>query len=643
MWWLRPIWLAFSRDGGLVKADPFQIGDVLKDPKRFVVPIYQRTYAWTKGRQLERLFDSLRDKAEERLAGDQTAFPHYMGALLLSPRGKFAFGTIPVFDVVDGQQRLTTYQILLAALRDLAKERGATTLAEQLATFLLNADTPLMKDRKVERYKLQATEFDRVLSRDLIDLSRDELRKKYVDGFYKKGTIKDDAPLPLRAWWYLREQAEEFMNDGELGDEISRLNALSAALLEDFRVIVITLDDTDDAQVIFETLNSGGEPLAAMDLVRNDVFHRAIRRDEDPEELMEKRWSVFENPFWKQETIQGRIRKPRIDFFLAHTLAAETGKEVLLTELYARYKAYVATKHFPTVDAELDSLVRHAPTYQTLVAPIGSSPLATLARQLIVFDVSTAYPLVFVIAEGAGDGRVEEELYGLVSSYVVRRALCGLTNKAYNNTFLRVAAHLRAHGVTRESFAAAFTDAQGDSVKFPPDADVLACIRTRGQYGAIPTPRLAHILGALEGASRDRFDETVGLRPDLTIEHVLPDKWMEHWPLADGSKAPHDGTVSADDPRYSAIAIRQSAKHTLGNLTLLTPSGNPRLGNLPFTVADDAVGMSKREALRSSLLKMNQEIASNAAWSEEHILARADVLAKRVVAIWPYPLPASST
>ena len=637
MWWRPPTWRVFSRDGGFVKADPFQIGDVLKDPKRFVVPIYQRTYAWTKGRQLERLFDSLRDKAEERLAGEQTAFPHYMGALLLSPRGKFAFGAIPVLDVVDGQQRLTTYQILLAALRDLATEGSATILAAQLATFLLNADTPLMKDRKVERYKLQATEFDRALSRDLIDLSRDELRKKYVDGFYKKGTIKEDAPLPLRAWWYLREQAEEFMSDGEPGEEISRLNALSAALLEDFRVIVITLDETDDAQVIFETLNSGGEPLAAMDLVRNDVFHRAIRRDEDPEELMEKRWSVFENPFWKQETIQGRIRKPRIDFFLAHTLAAETGKEVLHTELYARYKAYVATQNFPSVDAELDSLVRHAPTYQMLVAPVGSSPLAVLARQLIVFDVSTAYPLIFVIAEGAGDEVVEEQLYGLVSSYVVRRALCGLNNKAYNNTFLRVAAHLRAHGVTRESFGTAFVDAQGDSVKFPTDADVLACIRMRGQYGSIPTPRLAHILGALERASHGKFDETDGLRPDLTIEHVLPDKWMEHWPLADGSKAPLDGMVSAEDPRYSTIANRQTIKHTLGNLTLLTQSGNPRLGNLPYTIADDAVGLSKREALQSSLLRMNQEIAANPVWSEEQILARADVLAKRAVAIWPSP------
>ncbi len=120
-----------------MKADPFQIGDVLKDRRRFVVPIYQRTYAWTKGRQLERFFDSLRDKAEERLTGEHTAFPHYMGALLLSPRGKFAFGAIPVLDVVDGQQRLTTYLILLAALRDLAREHKAAIFAGQLGTFLL--------------------------------------------------------------------------------------------------------------------------------------------------------------------------------------------------------------------------------------------------------------------------------------------------------------------------------------------------------------------------------------------------------------------------------------------------------------------------------------------------------------------------
>ena len=101
-----------------MKADPFQIGDVLKDARRFIVPIYQRTYAWSRKRQLDKDFDAIESKARERLAGAATSYPHYMGAILLSPRGRFTFGEIPVFDIVDGQQRLSTYQLFLAALRD---------------------------------------------------------------------------------------------------------------------------------------------------------------------------------------------------------------------------------------------------------------------------------------------------------------------------------------------------------------------------------------------------------------------------------------------------------------------------------------------------------------------------------------------
>jgi hypothetical protein len=76
-------------------------------------------------------------------------------------------------------------------------------------------------------------------------------------------------------------------------------------------------------------------------------------------------------------------------------------------------------------------------------------------------------------------------------------------------------------------------------------------------------------------------------------------------------------------------------KNSLGNLTLLTTSGNPRLGNQPFLAPDDVVGISKRESLRTSLLKMNQEIAAHAEWDEEKIIARADILATRVIALWP--------
>lgn len=617
-----------------MKADPFQIGAVLNDPKRFIVPIYQRTYTWTPEKQLEKLFDSIEGKARERLEGKPAEFPHYMGALLLSPRGKFTFGSIPVFDVVDGQQRLTTFQIFLAALRDVARSLAATTLVKQLETFLINNASQQMKDPKVERFKLQATQLDRQLFQDLIDCDRDTLRKKNAEAFFKNGKIRDTARHPLRAWWYIREEADAFVREESAGHE-ARLTALSAALLEDFRVIVITLDETDDAQVIFETLNSGGEPLAAMDLVRNDVFHRAIRQDEDVDTLMHNRWRVFEDPFWKEEAVQGRIKKPRIDFFLAHTLAAETGREVLLAELFAKYKAFVRERQFASVDAELDTLVRHEPTYRALVAPGAVGPLAELARQLSVFDVSTAYPLVFVIAASDADDEEKHALYKLVSSYVIRRALCGLTPKNYNNTFLRVGAHLRANGVDRVAFAAAFADSSGETVRFPTNEDLAAAIRTREQYEVMPTPRLRYVLGELERASRDTYDEVLGLRDDLTIEHVLPNKWAEHWPLPDGTKAPADLVVAQDDPRHAVIQNREKLKNTLGNLTLLTPSGNPRLGNNPFTTVDTAVGLSKREALRASLLKMNQEIAANPEWDEGKIATRAEKLATRASALWP--------
>jgi hypothetical protein len=182
-----------------------------------------------------------------------------------------------------------------------------------------------MQDKRTERYKLHPTTYDRDLYRDLVDLGFEGLRKKYVDAFYKNGNIRDDAPLPLGAWVFLRGAAEAFVNSGGTEKCEERLNALSVALLEDVRVIVITLDERDDAQVIFETLNSGGEPLAAMDLVRNDVFHRGSHAGENVEALMEKRWRAFEEPFWKEMGTRGRIKKPRIDFFLSDTIAAETG------------------------------------------------------------------------------------------------------------------------------------------------------------------------------------------------------------------------------------------------------------------------------------------------------------------------------
>jgi hypothetical protein len=257
--------------------------------------------------------------------------------------------------------------------------------------------------------------------RDLVDLDWRAIAKKFPNAFYKNGKIHPTAPEPLWAYWYFWTEAEQYITEGQTHPTRAdydqdtlrrRLVALSTVLFEHFRLIVITLAAEDDAQAIFETLNSGGKPLAAMDLVRNDVFHRANRRNEDQAALLDQHWSVFEQPFWKQEQTQGRIKKSRIDFFLGHVLAAEQGESVASGELFSGYKAFVSRRRFTDTAAELSALTAHAPTYRTLVESSGRGALARLSRRLNTFDVSTAYPLVLVIAASGASDEVKDRLLG---------------------------------------------------------------------------------------------------------------------------------------------------------------------------------------------------------------------------------------
>ncbi len=607
------------------------IGGVFADSKRLIVPIYQRTYEWTPERQIDTLMDYVEAKAEGRLANEPARFLHYMGALLLIPRFGFVFGRIPVFDMVDGQQRITTFQIALAALRDLATERGEQSIADQIRPLLFNLDEASMQDKKAERFKLEPTRLDRAIFRDLTTKPLEQLREEYSPYFTQAGNLRKTGvspPKPLAAWWYVRQRAAEFMDEAG-GQPGMRLRAFLEAMLQDMHLIVITLAATDDAQVIFETLNYGGEPLAAMDLVRNDVFHRAARNNENVDDLMDTGWAMFETPFWKERATQGRITKPRIDFFLAHALAAETGKETLLNELYAAYKRYSIDRNYPTVDAELQTLRKHAPTYQALVSS-APGPMARLSYALEAFDMRTAYPLVFALHAATSDGHVREAVYRLIESYIVRRAICGLTPKNYNTIFLRLATVVRENGGSLEALRAAFADYSGPSNLFPSDQDLRQAFTTRAVYESIPRPRLWYILRELEFASRDKYNEVEGLKPDREIEHVLPQTWHEHWPLPDGSKAPPDLTHGLSEEQRGMVERRQAAIHTLGNLTLLTKPANLEVLNYAFDP-------EKKARLHASLLRINQDVAAETHWDEEAIVWRAQRLAKLAIEIWPAP------
>jgi len=202
--------------------------------------------------------------------------------------------------------------------------------------------------------------------------------------------------------------------------------------------------------------------------------------------------------------------------------------------------------------------------------------------------------------------------------------LCGLTAKNYNKIFLRLADQLR----NRVSLAAGemgFAALAGDTARFPDDNEFRDAICSRRQYGNIQQHRLRHILCQLELEMRDKFDEGISLPDNLTIEHVLPEAWAQYWKLPDGTQAAADFLTGMSESQLKLIGEREALKHTLGNLTLLTDSRNPSLGNLDFA--------AKQQKLRESLLKLNREIAEMPNWTEARIRTRATRLSDLAIKV----------
>ncbi len=217
--------------------------------------------------------------------------------------------------------------------------------------------------------------------------------------------------------------------------------------------------------------------------------------------------------------------------------------------------------------------------------------------KLNLWEVSTAYPLVFRIAASDAPAEVKSKLYDLIYSYLVRRALCGLTPKNLNKTFARLTRELIEHGVSVEAFSSAFANQKGDTVRFPNDAELRQAIRSQPVYHTLSRKdRLAELLWDLECGTRTKFNVNSPRPPFMSVEHVLPQTWTPHWPLRDGRTAPPDKFTGADETMLSEIRSRDAVlhRHPWRREDVMVPIP----GNAPVAGADQIIrGM--QESLRS--------------------------------------------
>lgn len=625
-----------------MKTDHYRVEVILKEARRFMVPLYQRKYQWS-DKRLEPFWDDVSAKAAEVLDGE-SKFEHYMGALILSPVEEDSqIGRTPRVQVVDGQQRLTTFQLFLAALREVARDYKLEALMEHIGGYLVNE--PKSKDNDpLTRFKLTPTPSDRDIFHDIIELTYEEVVEKYPKLLWSRAPKNTDSPAfsayYLFCWWIDKFASHGPEEDSELdlesetktgGEEEvenelrkERLEALLKAVLDRLKLVVITLDERDDAQVIFETLNSKGEPLLAMDLVRNNIFHRAEQKDISVEHLYAKLWKPLDDGWWREPAPNARPRRPRLDHFLAHVLTAETGKKISVRELYAEYRAFAVPKGRPRFDdikKELKLLEHYAPLYETLEGRAKADlALYWLGRKLAEWQVTTVFPVAIQIGGSELPAKEKKRLCRLIYSFLARRAMCGLTTKNLNKVFQSIAGLFLREGPSLEAFQAYFREQEGDSTRFPRNDEFRQGILEKNAYSIAPPARLVDILWELERASRPRMAEKIEKPKDLSVEHVLPQKWTDEWPFPNGQT--HDAKTDEPDARD-----RRALVNSLGNLTLLTRSLNSSSGNSGFT-------KKKEKFAEHTGLFLNKWFMNKDQWTETEISERGERLAKMAAKIW---------
>ena len=513
-----------------MRSETIAIQQLFQDRRQYRVPFYQRAYVWNKEEQWEPLWSDIQEKADVR-SGGETPTPHFLGAIVLEPQPRRGLRGVETYNIIDVQQRLTTLQYFLVALAIAIQEMNQPTLMPLIEGCVWNPNPETMENSEIECFKVWPTFRDRnPYQMAMSSISRDELRERFPASFTQNGSLRKigvDHPLALEAIWYFREKIDEWIV-GERADQDQALEQLAEALLRDLKLVSISLDEADDAQVIFETLNGRGAELHATDLIRNFIFMRADREGADGAMLYDSMWSPFEGAFWIEEQRRGRLRKPRLEWFMQSALQAELADDVDIGKLYTDYRRFSLGRTPVTAENQLRMLTRHADQYVQFVSGAGADAIALFGKRLSAWDASPTHPLALLVASSGLNSEEQTLIFDDIMSFLVRRAICGLPTKNYNNVFLQLLKRFHGDNANRRAFRTALAAPQGSASRWPRDDEFrLAWLNESAHARLGDVARVRAVLVEIENGLRssrteERFLPSPG---SLDVDHILPDKW----------------------------------------------------------------------------------------------------------------------
>ena len=568
-----------------MKATEANLLKFLRKSPQFVIPIYQRNYSWTEAQCRQLWADLMRAGRDDKVKA------HFIGSIVYVERGLSTVTTEEALLVIDGQQRLTTSTLLIAALAEHFKTHNVAELLDAFSFKKLRNYYLLNPDEDGDRhYKLILSETD-----------KDTLL-----------ALLQDTPMPAQSSTRITENYALFQSLIE--EHQQELESICQGLAK-LVIVDVALDRSqDNPQLIFESMNSTGLELSQADLIRNYILMGLEPKLQT--ELYNTYWRPMEKAFGQAAYVV------HFDAFMRHYLTTKTGEIPNVREVYLAFKAFAQKQpdtHTRTRDLVADI---HAYALYYCAMALGTETDAGLKQafhDLRELKVDVAYPFLLDVYHDYKQGRLNNDealqIVRLVESYVFRRAICAIPTNSLNKTFAGLSRTLKKDRYL-ESVQAALLLLPSYR-RFPKDEEFQREIKLRDLYNFRSR---SYWLRRLENHGRK---ERVVVE-DYTIEHILPQnedlspEWQQE--------------LGPDWQR-----IQEEWLHTLGNLTLT--GYNSEYSDRPFAYKRDQVTDKDGNPIgfASSPLKLNLGLGAVAQWDEAAIKARAERLATDAAKVWKVP------
>lgn len=566
-----------------LQAGETTLNKLLNTSRQFIVPIFQRNYSWQKSQYEQLWFDILRaSKFKEKQN-------HFIGSIVYIDMGTPA-GRPQQLLLIDGQQRLTTISILLCAIKDYVQKFNLETKLINLAKiknqFLYNSD-----EIDEDRYKL------------LLNVQDKETYIKLIDNTIF--TVNKPATNIIKCYEFFYGRIEDFIK------EYGQIDEIYAGIFK-LSLVSISLDkDSDNPQMIFESMNSTGKDLSQTDLLRNYLL-----MDLTPEKqtrLYKTYWKPMEELFG-EDIYKNDLNK--FDYFIRDflTLKSDTGYICKINNVYENFKRYYLDNNCEKF-AVLNDLFTYAKYYACIdLLQDNDDELKLYWQEFKKLDSHVVYPFLLKLYDDYSRQILIKEdfkkILQVVISYLWRRAICEIPTNSLSKTFATL-----YQAVDKEDYVNSVIKVfvfKSSYKRFPSDYEVREKLQTKDIYHF----RLRKYL--LEALENYYHKEPIDLNTaNYTIEHIMPQN-IEH-------NLSWQQMLGEDWQEVHSLYL-----HTLGNLTIT--GYNAEMSNKSF-----GEKVNGESGFKHSHLKLNESIAQCDVWNKKSIQRRTNILTDIILKIWKYP------